>query len=124
MRPMGGGYGRPPTWAALSGCGAGGTPIRLPAAPRWIMAWRMPAETAPHERTWMAFPRAGSTLAETDAEREECYAAWSAVALAIAEFEPVAMLVDPTETTNAHDRLGASVTAIEAPVDEFWMRDH
>lgn len=88
------------------------------------MAWRMPPETAPHERTWMAFPRAGSTLGDTDAEREECYAAWTAVALAVAEFEPVTMLVDPSETANAHARLGASVTAVEARVDEFWMRDH
>ena len=26
------------------------------------MSWRMPAETDPHERTWMAFPREGVTL--------------------------------------------------------------
>ncbi|QEO09759.1 agmatine deiminase family protein [Protaetiibacter larvae] len=88
------------------------------------MAWTMPAETAPHERTWMAFPRAGTTLGDTVAEREECYAAWSAVARAVAEFEPVTMLVDPSETANAHGRLGASVTLVEAEVDEFWMRDH
>ncbi len=88
------------------------------------MSWRMPAETAPHERTWMAFPREGSTLGDTATEREECYAAWTAVARAVAEFEPVSMLVDPTETANAHRRLGSDAELIEAPVDEFWMRDH
>jgi agmatine deiminase len=34
------------------------------------MAWRMPAETAPHERTWMAFPRAGLTLGDDTASAE------------------------------------------------------
>jgi agmatine deiminase len=89
-----------------------------------LMAWRMPAETAPHERTWMAFPREGATLGETDAERAECYAAWTAVAHAVAAFEPVSMVVDPSEKTRARDMLGSDITLLEAPVDEFWIRDH
>ena len=88
------------------------------------MAWRMPSETAPHERTWMAFPREGFTLGDTDAARDEGYAAWTAVAAAVARFEPVAMVVDPTETTRARRMLPGDVTIVEAPVDEFWMRDH
>ncbi|MCT9819570.1 agmatine deiminase family protein [Microbacterium sp. W1N] len=88
------------------------------------MAWRMPAETAPHERTWMAFPREGLTLGETDAERTAGYDAWAAVARAVAEFEPVTMLVDPSETSRATGMLGDAVTLLETPVDEFWMRDH
>jgi agmatine deiminase len=86
-------------------------------------AWRMPAETAPHERTWMAFPREGFTLGESAEEREEGYAAWTAVAHAIAEFEPVTMVVDPSEVTRARRMLGDGVEIIEAPIDEFWMRD-
>ncbi|WP_394553248.1 agmatine/peptidylarginine deiminase [Agromyces sp. MMS24-JH15] len=88
------------------------------------MTWRMPAETAPHERTWMAFPAEGITLGETAAERDEGYAAWTAVAHAVAEFEPVTMLVDPSERERAARTLGAAVDQVEAPVDEFWMRDH
>ncbi|MRG59424.1 agmatine deiminase family protein [Agromyces sp. CFH 90414] len=88
------------------------------------MAWRMPAETAPHERTWMAFPREGITLGESAAEREEGYAAWTAVAHAVAEFEPVAMVVDPSERERAARMLGTGIQQVEAPVDEFWMRDH
>ncbi|TQJ29864.1 agmatine/peptidylarginine deiminase [Microbacterium sp. SLBN-146] len=87
------------------------------------MAWRMPAETAPHDRTWMAFPREGLTLGSTAAEAEACYAAWSAVALATAEFEPVTMVVDPTEIARARRLLGGAVDLVEAPLDEFWMRD-
>ncbi|MFF2371547.1 agmatine/peptidylarginine deiminase [Agromyces sp. NPDC058110] len=88
------------------------------------MTWRMPAETAPHERTWMAFPTAGTTLGESAADHEEAYTAWTAVAHAVAEFEPVTMLVDPTERERAAQRLGSGITQVEAPVDEYWMRDH
>ncbi|TJY69573.1 agmatine deiminase family protein [Arthrobacter sp. CAU 1506] len=87
------------------------------------MAWRMPAETAPHERTWMAFPRAGLTLGEDAASAEEAYGAWTAVAHAIAEFEPVTMVVDPTERKRASRMLGSGTDQLEAPLDEFWMRD-
>lgn len=87
------------------------------------MTWRMPSETAPHERTWMAFPREGFTLGESAAEREEGYAAWTETALAIAEFEPVTMVVDPSELSRARNMLGSAIEIVEAPVDEFWMRD-
>ncbi|HWM32840.1 MAG TPA: agmatine deiminase family protein [Pseudolysinimonas sp.] len=87
------------------------------------MAWRMPSETAPHERTWMTFPVAGETLGDTDSERAECYAAWTEVARAVAAFEPVTMVVDPSEGGRARDMLGSDIAQLEAPVDEFWMRD-
>jgi agmatine deiminase len=87
------------------------------------MTWRMPAETAAHARTWMAFPREGITLGETEAERTAGYAAWTAVAHAVAEFEPVTMAVDPSETARARRTLSSAIELIEQPLDEFWMRD-
>ena len=87
------------------------------------MTWRMPAETARHDRIWMAFPAEGQTLGESAAEREEGYATWTAVAHAAAEFTPVSMLVDPAETARARRMLSGSIEIVEAPVDEFWMRD-
>ena len=87
------------------------------------MAWRMPSETAPHDGTWMAFPREGETLGETDAQREEGYATWTAVAHAVAEFEPVTMLVDPSEISRARRMLGEHIEIVETPVGEFWARD-
>ncbi|WP_031469315.1 agmatine deiminase family protein [Sciscionella sediminilitoris] len=87
------------------------------------MTFRMPAETDPQERVWMAFPTAGYMLGETDAEAEEAFAAWSAVALAVAEFEPVTVLVDPSARTEARDRLGEAVELVEYPLDDAWMRD-
>ncbi len=87
------------------------------------MNWRMPAETARHDRIWMAFPAEGQTLGEGAAEREEGYATWTAVAHATAAFTPVTMLVDPSEVSRARRMLSADIDIIEAPVDEFWMRD-
>ncbi len=87
------------------------------------MGWRMPSETAAHERTWMAFPREGYTLGQTGAKREEGYAAWCATAHAISEFEPVTMVVDPSELSRARRMLSAQIELVVAPLDEFWMRD-
>ncbi|TAM71683.1 MAG: agmatine deiminase family protein [Microbacteriaceae bacterium] len=87
------------------------------------MAWRMPAETAAHERTWMAFPRTGSTLGDDPVAAEEAYATWSAVAHAVAEFEPVTMVLDPSETDRARRMLGNEIEQLEAPLNDFWMRD-
>jgi agmatine deiminase len=84
----------------------------------------MPHEGDPHERTWMAFPNEGPTLGDDPAEQERYYAAWSAVANAVAEFEPVTMLVDPSKAARARRSLDAAIELAETPVDEFWFRDH
>ncbi|TFB85537.1 agmatine deiminase family protein [Cryobacterium algoricola] len=104
------------------------------------MTWRMPAETAPQERVWMAFPSGGYTLGDTAAEAEEARSTWAAVAHAVLEFEPVTMVVDPGGNTGnpgntrstrsiaearaeAARHLSAEVDVIEAPLDDAWMRD-
>ncbi|UFS57556.1 agmatine deiminase family protein [Subtercola endophyticus] len=85
------------------------------------MTWQMPAETDPHERIWMAFPRAGASLGAGDVQAG--YEAWAAVAHAVAEFEPVTMVADPSEVGRAKGMLGEAIDVIEAPLDDFWMRD-
>ena len=87
------------------------------------MTWKMPAETAPHERIWMAFPRPGVTLGEPGAEADAGYEAWTSVAHAIMEFEPVTMVVDPVERDRARRMLSSQIELVEAPLDDFWMRD-
>ncbi|KHK99572.1 agmatine deiminase [Microbacterium mangrovi] len=88
------------------------------------MAWRMPHEGAPHDRTWMAFPNEGQTTGDDAAEQERFFEAWSAVANAIIDFEPVTMVVDPSQTERARRMLSSEIELVEAPVDEFWFRDH
>lgn len=82
-------------------------------------AWTMPAETAPHERIWMAFPRPNATFGEGEEES----AAWAAVANAVAAFEAVTMLVDPVATATAKRLLDGSIELFETPLDDAWLRD-
>lgn len=87
------------------------------------MTWIMPPETAPQDRIWMAFPREGQTLGSSTAEREAGYAAWAAVAHAVAEFQPVSMIVDPSEMARARRMVGGGIDLIERVIDDFWLRD-
>ncbi len=87
------------------------------------MTWLMPAETAPQDRIWMAFPREGATLGASSAAREAGYAAWAKVANVIAEHQPVSIIVDPTEIDRARAVLSSDVTIVTRSIDDFWLRD-
>jgi agmatine deiminase len=87
------------------------------------MTWTMPPETFRHDRIWMAFPREGRSLGTGTTAREAGYAAWAAVAHAIAGFEPVSMIVDPSEVARARRMLGTSIEIIPRVIDDFWLRD-
>lgn len=87
------------------------------------MAWRMPAETDPHERAWMAWPSGGYTLGDTAASADEAWTAWAAVANAVAEHEPLTMLLTPSTLDEARRRLAASITLLECALDDAWYRD-
>ena len=85
--------------------------------------WEMPAEWQPHERTWMAWPQAAYTLGETDEDAAEAYTAWSNVANAIVDFEPVTMLVGAEFVQIARSYLDARVKLVVAELNDGWMRD-
>ena len=87
------------------------------------MTWTMPAEFAPQERIWMAFPRVGNTLGDDAASADEARDTWAAVANAAAGFEPVTMVVDPSAVAEARRRLSGEIELVEAPLDDYWMRD-
>jgi agmatine deiminase len=88
------------------------------------MAWRMPAETEPQARVWMAFPTGDSYLADSQEAAVRARTAWARVAHTIAEFEPVTVVVDPADTEAARRHLGEDkVEIVEAPLDDAWMRD-
>lgn len=87
------------------------------------MTWRMPAETGPQERVWMAMPPGGYALGDTPAEAHAARSAWAAVASTIAELVPVTMLVDPDDAATAGRYLARRVDVAVAPLDDGWMRD-
>ncbi len=81
---------------------------------------RMPAEWAPHERTIMCWPaRAdmwGDRLAQARADHAE-------IANTIAEFEPVLMVADPADASEARRACGTGVELTRIPLDDSWARD-
>ncbi len=83
----------------------------------------MPAEWEEHERTWMAWPSSGYTLGETEEEANEARACWAAVANAIVRFEPVTVVVDPSDLDLARGWLDDAVELLAADLDDAWMRD-
>src|SRR4029453_3318362 len=98
---------------------------RSPPKPSCVRmsAWRMPSETAPQDRVWMAFPTGGYTLGDTAEEAHAARSTWAAVANAILEFEPVTMVVHPDDVDTAARYLDPRVEVLTAELNDAWMRD-
>ena len=80
----------------------------------------MPAEWAPHSRCWMAWPSRQDVWGDRlDAARD----AFSAMAKAIAEFEPVTMIANPEDLAEVSLRFASGVSCIPMAHDDSWMRD-
>lgn len=93
-------------------------PVQMSHASRGL---RMPAEWEPHERTWMCWPRVNPTFMVE--KLPDVYAAWAAVANAIAKYEPVTLVADLGDTESARSYLSPDIKVIEMPIDDAWARD-
>ena len=80
----------------------------------------MPAEWAPHDCCWMAWPCRESLWGD---RLEAARAAYADVAQAIAEMEPVTMVCNPTDVAEASLVCGAGIEVLSLPIDDSWMRD-
>ena len=80
----------------------------------------MPAEEQPHAATWMCFPANADVWGRDLRGVQESIAS---IALAIAGFEAVRMLVRPESRAMAADLVGSDVELIDGPVDDLWARD-
>lgn len=83
--------------------------------------WYMPDEAEAHQRTWMAFGASeeiwGSELLPVVQQN------LADIALSIAEFEPVSMLVRESDLEIARDLMGEKVELLPCPIDDLWIRD-
>lgn len=86
------------------------------------MTFRMPAETDPQDRTWLSFPIGESS--DDYADMEATRLAWAAVANSISEFQPVTVLVDPSEEHHARRHLSSAIEQNIVPLDSEWIRDN
>ena len=63
------------------------------------------------------------TLGDTPKRNTRARSTWAAVAHAIAEFEPVTMVVNEGERAIAARYLSSDIDIVEAPLNDAWMRD-
>jgi agmatine deiminase len=98
------------------------TPAGPDATALSTAVWHVPADTEPHERLWMAFPRdydrMGTTLWELSGARR----AWSRVAHAVMDHEPVTLLVDPADRHIVHTYVDPLVPVVPLAMDHPFLR--
>ncbi|MBM3151057.1 MAG: agmatine deiminase [Chloroflexi bacterium] len=95
-------------------------PEPLPSTPR-LDGFSLPPEWAPHARTWMLWPeRPDNWRMAAEPARQ----AFAEVAGAIARFEPVMVGANPAQLASARRMLPGSVTVVELPNNDSWMRDN
>ena len=83
--------------------------------------WHMPDEGDPHLRTWMAFGASSEIWGKRLLPHVQ--ADLARIALAVAHYEPVSMLVPPHAMAQARALVGDKVTLLPQPLDDLWMRD-
>ncbi|MEZ5892249.1 MAG: agmatine deiminase family protein [Parvularculaceae bacterium] len=86
-------------------------------------AYRAPAETDPHARTWMCWPSDPSGYGGPGAYYENVQETISRLAAAIAVYEPVAMLAGAEHHALASKLCGPRVELIDIETDDMWARD-
>lgn len=85
---------------------------------------RVPAESGPHERTLIAWPTAERRGVLWGDQLEPAREVHALVAHAIARFEPVLLVADPTERDDASGRIDSNnIEVLPAPIDDSWLRD-
>ncbi|MGP1397042.1 MAG: agmatine deiminase family protein [Inquilinaceae bacterium] len=100
----------------------------MPSTPA-AEGYRMPAEWRRHDRCWMAWPTRAEIWERVDRQGraksglDAAGTAYAAVARAIAEFEPVTMVCNPSDVAEASLACGTGVDVLSMPIDDSWMRD-
>jgi len=80
----------------------------------------MPGEFEPHARCWMAWPCRRSAFGT---RLEAARAAYASVARTISGFEPITMLANSIDVSEAARLCGPGVTILPMDIDDSWTRD-
>jgi agmatine deiminase len=84
---------------------------------------RMAAETAPHERTLIAWPTETRRASLWGGLIDEARAVHATVARVVARHESVTVVAAPQDAPDAARACGADVDVVGLPIDDSWMRD-
>jgi len=92
--------------------------VTVPAS----LGYVMPAEWEPHSRCWMAWPCREEIWGE---HMDAACTAYADVARAIADFEPVTMVCNPSDVAEASLTLGngTPIDVVSMEIDDSWLRD-
>ncbi len=82
--------------------------------------FRMPGEFEKQKQVWMVWPERTDTYRNGAKPVQQVFVN---VATAIAEFEPVTMLVSRAQYTNARARLPEHIRVVEMSNNDCWARD-
>jgi agmatine deiminase len=83
--------------------------------------WRMPDESEPHTRTWMAFGASAGIWGKK--LLPEVQRSLALIANTIVKYEPVSMLVREAELAVAEKLLNDQVTIVPYTMNDLWIRD-
>ncbi|MCC5014108.1 MULTISPECIES: agmatine deiminase family protein [Legionella] len=83
--------------------------------------FHMPPEWYPHAGCWMAWPCHQDSWAAIGLERAGI--AYARVAQAIAQYEPVTMLVKPADMAQAKKLCGEEIHLVPLALNDSWTRD-
>lgn len=88
------------------------------------LKYRMPAEWAKHERTFMSWPVQDSMVYPEN--YEEVTAGYAEIITAIAEFEPVTVIVNPDDLERVGARFAGNANVELLPIghNDAWFRDN
>lgn len=83
--------------------------------------WRMPDESEPHTRTWMAFGASSGIWGKK--LLPEVQRSLALIANTIAKYEPVSILVRESDRAVAEKLLNDQVTIVPFAMNDLWIRD-
>ena len=83
--------------------------------------FRLPARFCDHQRTLMSWPCREDLFGPL---MDDARAEWAEVARGIGGFEPITVVVDPAQETEARRLLGPDVDVLVMPLDDSWIRDN
>lgn len=84
--------------------------------------WRVPEEAGLHTRTFMQWPSNSSVYGDK-AFLSELHRAVARIANAVADFEPVVMLMHRDHVASSRRWLRGSIQIWDIPTDDLWCRD-
>ncbi|MGO1182955.1 MAG: agmatine deiminase family protein [Micrococcaceae bacterium] len=79
--------------------------------------WHVPADTAPQERVWIAFPPAQSVNTATSWQLSSARRAWARIIHTINDELPVALVVDPADRQILHTYVDTAIPYLTVPIN-------